>query len=234
MSRLSSIIGAAGAALLGGVIGGLLVNYAKPAASRAKPPTLEQEPAAEGAALEQRLAALERQIAAERPRLRIVRPPAAAASLSPDGSPSERPAADPPAVVDDPVFEAAVRDILERVDEERESERELRSEERRREAAQGWTAELAARAALRDDQKAKVLSIVHDYLNGLRDPRGSDSDGGAPMTRRQWRARSRELRDRAEQRLAEVLSHEQLNTYNALDEDQRIAGIRRFLRPRRD
>jgi len=219
------------------VIGGLLVRYAHSGAPDPKAGAKHQ-PSAEKADLEERLAALERQIGARQPPPRILRPPPAPATTA--GSPNSgsssaaRPAPDPPAVVDDPVFEAAVRDILERVDEERDSEREVRSEERRREAAHGWTAEFAARAALREDQKAKVFSIVQEYLNALRDPRDSGPDAGPAMTRREWRARSRELRDRAEQRLAEVLSRDQLDSYHALDEDQRIGGVRRFLRPRRD
>jgi len=236
--RWSSIVGPAGAALLGGVIGGLVVSLVRPASP--KPLTVEHEQALDTAVLEQRLSALEHQLRAQRPRTpRIVQPAAGASAAQGKSSmggsdPAAAPAAPAP-VVDDPVFEAAVRDIVERVDEERASEREVRSDERRREAAQGWTADFAKRAGLSEEQKTKVLSVVQDFVNRLRDQRNQDAGSGIPRSRQEWRARTQELRDEAERRLAEMLSREQLDVYNKLEEDQRIGGIpRQFFRRQRD
>jgi len=80
-----------------------------------------------------------------------------------------------------------------------------------------------------------VLSVVQDFMNRLRDQRNQDAGSGIPRSRQEWRARTQELRDEAERRLAEMLSREQLDVYNKLEEDQRIGGIpRQFFRRQRD
>lgn len=231
MSRLLSILVPAATALVGGVIGGLVVSLVQPAPKKAKAVTVaaEHEPQRDTRALEDRVAALEQHVAAQRLRALQLSGRSPADSNDPGGS-SSKPN-DAPPVIDDPVFEAAVRDIMERVNEERASERELRSEERRREAAENWANELSRAIGLREDQKAKVITVVQDYLQSLRQGRGPDA---GPLTREERRARMRELRDDAERRLGEFLTRDQLDAYRKLDDEQRIGGMFRRGRRERD
>jgi hypothetical protein len=58
-------------------------------------------------------------------------------------------------VVDDPVFEAAVRDVMDRMDAEKSAERRTRQTDRIREMSERWADSGVDRAALTPEQKRR-------------------------------------------------------------------------------
>lgn len=130
-------------------------------------------------------------------------------------------------VVDDPVFEAAVRAVMDRAQQERAGERE----ERRAQASQRWADRLAEQAELSDAQKAKALTIAQELAEKLRDLREADA---GPASAQAFRAQRDALRTQSEQRLAEVLSAHQMEVYRGSTELQMEAGGGRGGRRRAD
>jgi len=121
--------------------------------------------------------------------------------------------------VDDPVFEAAVRDVVEQFDEERRAERQSRSDERRRQAAERWSTSLGDKLALTEDQKQKVMALATDYANEVRTARGSDAE---QVSGDEWRQKAAALREKSEARLTQVLDPVQRKKYDALEEDEKL------------
>ncbi|MFT3768075.1 MAG: hypothetical protein QM820_21710 [Minicystis sp.] len=206
------------AALLAGTLGGACGGYfagrsaphRAPAAAVAAPDRADDDLATRVASLEAELTRLQQQ--------RRAAPSPRAQGDSPPPSPAEK--ADPTrgrALVDDPVFETAVRDVMEKLQQERAGERE----ERRTQAQQRWADRLAEEAGLTDQQKAKALAIAQEMAEKMRDMR--DSDAG-PTSREAWVAQRDALRAQGEQRLAEVLSAKQMEVYRQSSDLQMNAG----------
>lgn len=220
MTRFSAVLPLVVAALLGGAAGGFVASRF-PALRAA--PTAQAEPVpsanvADGAALESRLRALEEKVA----RLSR-RPPAMSALLAAGvgGGPQDAGASNTTPVVDDPVFEVAVRDIVDRVEEERSTERDVRRDEQRRRMAETWANELGLELSLNESQKAKVAEIVSEMFQRLRELRNMD----AGAVRRSERvARMRAVSEDAEKQLSAVLDTNQMTAYRSLDEDLRLTG----------
>lgn len=132
---------------------------------------------------------------------------------------------DGPAAADvaDPVFEAAVRDILDRVDQERQDERIQRSQQRAERGAQRAAERLSSTLGLTNHQQEQLQQVFHDHYDALRKLRDSDDQ---PSTPGEWREKWRELRDQAEKELERVLDKSQLEKYRSLDESEFFGGPR--------
>ena len=217
MTRFSAVLPLVVAALLGGAVGGFVVSRF-PAPRNA--PKVQVVPAsnADRAQLEPRLLALEEKVA----RLSR-RPPGVSALLAPAAGigPEDAGAANTTPVVDDPVFEVAVRDIVDRVEEERSTERDVRRDEQRRRMAETWVNELGLELSLTEAQKTKVAEIVTQMFQRLRELRNMDA---GTMRRSERVARMRAVSEDAEKNLSAVLDTHQMTAYRALDEDLRLTG----------
>jgi hypothetical protein len=121
----------------------------------------------------------------------------------------------------DPVFEAAVLDIIERAEEGRDSERDTRRDERARERAEAWANELTMRLGLSPTQTAKLAEIQAQLRDELR-ARRSNAAPGKFVPREQRRAAAQALRQRAEQELRELLDPSQAREYDKLDAELKI------------
>jgi hypothetical protein len=119
-------------------------------------------------------------------------------------------------LVADPMFEAAVLDIVDRAEEDRDSDRDVRRAERAREQAEHWARELTTRLELTSEQAARVLEIRTQLASDLRDHRRA-VEGGPFVPREQRRAAVAALRERAEHELRKELAPEQLARYEKLD-----------------
>jgi hypothetical protein len=131
--RISPFLGPALGAIAGGVIATLVTLWAvlpkTPEKKRA--PRTETEAVAEPPELEGRVAALERAVQRLHQQRALLPSLSSAKAAAADAAGSK----DTPPVVDDPVFEAAVRDVMQRVEEEKIADRELERSERRRQMA---------------------------------------------------------------------------------------------------
>ena len=152
---------------------------------------------------------------------------AARTNDAPGEAASGKPVADVAPIIDNPVFEAAVRDVLDRAEQERHVERESQRAEWRKQAAEEWANGLTEKLRLTEMQKAKALAVATTFWEKLRDLR--QSDAGPALSRQELRARMDELRSAAEAELGQVLSASQLNSYRELDEASRL-GSRRSVR----
>jgi hypothetical protein len=222
--RVSPILGPALGAVVGGVLGALVtLAVATPKTTKKGPERVEAEAvgAASAPELEGRVAALERAVQRLHQRALLPSSLSSAKPGSADGTSAPTAPGDTSPVVDDPVFEAAVRDVVQRVEEERDADRELERSERRRQMADEWVNGLAATLKLNDQQKVKVGEIATQFFQSLRELRNSDA--GIP-NREAFRAQIAELRGQAETKLGEVLDGTQMQTYQALEEEQRLGA----------
>jgi uncharacterized small protein (DUF1192 family) len=212
---LAAAVAGALAGVLGGFVQGRMSPVDKPAPAHVSSQRDEvRELAAQVAALQAEVTRLRQQRAASgaaRPQVEAATPP------------GDAPAARP--VVDDPVFEAAVRAVMDRAQQERAGERE----ERRAQATQRWADRLAEQAELTDAQKVKALAIAQELTDKVRELR--DADAGSSQA---FRAQRDALRAQSEQRLGEVLSARQMEIYRASAELQMEAGGARGGRRRTD
>jgi hypothetical protein len=126
-----------------------------------------------------------------------------------------------PKAIDDPAFEAAVRDVVERAERERLHEMQGHT-------VHLWGDKLAEKAELNDTQKAKAIEIATELQEKIRELRSPD--GGLPPNRELGPKRD-ELREQAEKRLADVLSTKQMQVYRDSPE-LRIDSPGRFRRNR--
>jgi type IV secretory pathway VirB10-like protein len=217
--RISPFLGPALGAIAGGVIATLVTLWAvlpkTPEKKRA--PRTETEAVAEPPELEGRVAALERAVQRLHQQRALLPSLSSAKAAAADAAGSK----DTPPVVDDPVFEAAVRDVMQRVEEEKIADRELERSERRRQMADEWASGLAGTLRLTETQKAKVSEIASQFFQSAREVRNADA---GPRDREAIRARVAELRTQMEQKLGQVLDASQMQAYQALDEDQRLGA----------
>lgn len=204
------------AATAGAVGGGAVVwRVGRPAA-----PLAAAEHGAPAGELAPRVTALEQSVSrlAAQPRVSLTVPAPAAPPAPPHPAPA--PSA---AVVDDPVFEAAVRDVVQRVEEEHVSEHEAKLAELRQTAATRWASALVEKLHLNDQQQAKLAAIAHDFYDHVRDALATP-DGGATPSFGDQRAKVRALREQSEQKLGQVLDPSQLASYEQLDEDEKLSS----------
>jgi hypothetical protein len=183
-------------------------------------PRLEAESSAAGGAmlsarveaLEQSVRSLERRL---EPMLRAV-----AASAIANGA-DERPrSSETKSLIDDPVFEAAVIDVMDRAAEVRSSERERRRDERRKEQLERWATDLTERLGLTPSQRTGVLEIRANTMTEMQRVFGRDA--GAELPPDQQRARAEAVRAEAEAKLTETLDSRQLAEYQKLDPELKV------------
>jgi hypothetical protein len=222
----------AGSALVGGVVGALLaISLVKPkpettrALAERTTPGERAEPA--GTPLDDRVARLERSVQELGLRDGLGHTAARANAAPGEAAAGKAPVADVAPLIDNPVFEAAVRDVLDRAEQERNVERESQRAEWRQQASEEWASSLTEKLRLTDMQKAKALTVATTFWEKLRDLR--QGDAGPPLNRQELRTRMDELRSAAEAELSQVLSASQMNSYRELDEASRL-GSRRSLR----
>jgi hypothetical protein len=215
VQRFPALVPLLVAGVLGGAVGGAVVlGLRAPNTPKAVKESVAPVASAEPSALEGRVLALEQTVARLSRRPVTVLSPAPAGSLMDGGTAGAT-------VVDDPVFEVAVRDIVDRVEEERSSERDVRRDEQRRRMADTWVSELGLELGLAEAQKTKVLEIVTEMFQGLRELRNLDA---GTVKRSERVARMRAVSEEAEKKLSTVLDSTQMNAYRALDEDLRLTG----------
>jgi hypothetical protein len=196
--------------IVAGGVGGAVGRYTAPAPSHARA-TAQPDVQADLAAAVERVDTLERRLAAVE-RAGALAPLRVAAK--PVAAPVEADADEPPApktarpASTDPVFQAAVRDTVEQLDEERRTARHERSVTR-----------LSGKIAMNDDQRERAVAILDGLSASLRDLRegGEDDPGGARMDA---------LRAKGESMFVELLDHDQRTKYDALDEGDKLTARR--------
>lgn len=129
--------------------------------------------------------------------------------------------------VADPVFEAAVRDILERIDDERRQERTTRSQKRAQLGAERASSRLAEELSLTDRQKQELFEIMKKHYESMAALRDSDDQPGTPG---EWRERMQEVRRKTEEAIESHLSPAQVEKFQSLDGSEFFGGPRRLRR----
>jgi hypothetical protein len=225
MTRLAWVALLLAPAAVGGIVGATVASYLLPhAPAKAVHQARSVVDLVELEELESRVSVLERSTARREAERRLIEASRRLAAERADGEVEGEGAEDSSKIgVGDPVFEAAVRDVVDRVRDEQANEREQRREQRRRQAASEWGAELAMHLGLTADQKSKVTQLALDYYEKIRDLWRAGSDAGvAPVSLRQRRERAQGLRGEYEERLGEVLDRGQMGAYDALEPDQKL------------
>jgi hypothetical protein len=212
------------AGLVGGIIGALLTLVLQPhrvVQAEAAPETadetegaLDAGPRVSDEAQARRLESLER-------RLSLL----TLASARANGEAAEADGATPPSQADvaDPVFEAAVLDILDRDQERKEGERSARRGEVQKERAARVSSNLTEKLGLNAGQQAKLLEVITAHYEAIQKLR--DSDDGT-LERSERRARWDELTQTSDKKLAEFLSPAQQAEYQKLDPADRLSSGR--------
>jgi hypothetical protein len=149
---------------------------------------------------------------------------------APQGAGQEGDAAEE-ADVASPVFEAAVRDILDRVDEEQREERQSRRGARVEEGARDISADLGTKLGLSPEQQRKLQEITKQHLATLAAMR-DEAPENRPKTMEEWRARRDAQKKQTDDALRQLLTPEQMHAYEALPEDERIGTSRPWSRGR--
>lgn len=226
--RLSAIAVPAVSALVGGAVGALLtVSVWRGGGSsanerpRAEPPPLASP--ATRSSVDERLDSLERSLRTLALNGSVARAAAPPVGTAPRDAGSA-PVADVAPIVDNPVFEAAVRDVMDRAEQERNLEREAQRAEWRKRTADEWGAKLGEKLRLTELQKSKATEIAQTFWDRFHEPRPGDA--GAPPSRQAWRERAAALRQTAEAELAKILDSSQLTTYGELDDADKLGSPR--------
>lgn len=189
-------------------------------ATRPAPAVVAAGPDAPAEELTPRVAALEQVVSrlSTQPRVALTLPAPVTAAEPPHAAPA--PSA---AVVDDPVFEAAVRDVVQRVEEEQASEHESKLAEQRQAAATRWASGLVDKLHLNEQQQTKVAAIAREFYDHVRDALATPDAGANPSFNDQ-RTKVRALRTESEQKLGQVLDPSQLANYEKLDDDDKLSS----------
>lgn len=210
--------------MLGGAIGGAATRFLPPRAPgpapRASAGTLAAEPTGESEArvaqLERRLGVLERRrtggdaLAAYGQALARDEQQGAARSSDGGGTATTEAA--------NPAFELAVRSVLERIEEERDLERESNRAERQQRRAAEIVNSLSQEVVLLPAQKLKVEQLLNEHFAGLR-KLGDRQAPDRPATRQERRDRMRQLNEQLETKLSGVLDGKQLNQFRERREE---------------
>jgi hypothetical protein len=224
------VLVAVSSALIGGVTGASVALFAasgspKNAPRSASAPGADRGESSGDAPLEERLANLEQALRVLERRSSPLRSlQGADAGNTASAAPGQRP--EETSVVDDPVFEAAVRDVIERAEIDRDNEREVRREDRRKQMATRWADDIAPRLNLNEQQKAKLLEVAQQFMSELGRLWG-ERDGGAPQSRTERRAEMQRLRQQSEQKLRTILDPNQMRTYESLGDEDKLGFPRR-------
>jgi hypothetical protein len=205
-------------ALVGGMSGTGLMLWM----TRDEPASLPSTPvvsAESSAELAKRLTALERTLAAVE-RQGQVGPTALATDDAPpaDGSPVLD---DPPVAVGSPVFEAAVLDIIDRAEEDRELQRSATRDARKQRRSEHWANEVTMRLGLTPAQTETLRAIEAELDSRLERERRASTEGPF-VPRDQRRAARQAIRQHAERRLRGTLAPPQQAAYDELDDKLKL------------
>lgn len=223
-------------ALVGGLVGGIVAS----SMGAAPPPKTDQEkPKTESSEssdldpravtrLETRLAELEGRVSALRRQREAVASlkdyAKAMAEGDTEATGTKQPSA--PGVVDaeDPVFELAVRSVMDRVEWEKDEEKKVTRAQRRSERTQRHAELLTERLALSDEQAKAVGAALNKQMETFRKLReeGENGEEERPATRAEWRERVGKIRSQTERELGEILDEEQMKGYRAFAEEEGV------------
>ena len=131
-----------------------------------------------------------------------------------------------PTDVADPVFEAAVLDIVDRENERKKSEGKAWRKQLQTETSKRYASELTESLQLSHDQQEQVAAVVADYFERLAALRDQDAPS-RPATRLEWRAAHERVNQSIDERLSNILSPAQLASYEALEPEQKLGFGRR-------
>jgi hypothetical protein len=123
--------------------------------------------------------------------------------------------------VADPVFEAAVLDIMDRESERKDGERETRRADLVAQHGKRLSSELTETLGLAAEQQAEIARVVTEHFEKFRALR-SDEAPDRPITRRDWQKRTEELNQVAQSELQKILTPAQFEQYQKLDPDDQI------------
>lgn len=132
------------------------------------------------------------------------------------------------AAPDGPAFEAAVRDVLTRLEDEEYQSREARRNQREEGRIRGFVGVLAERAGLDESTDHEVAAVLIAKREELRAEKNSltSSDSTAHLTPRQRKEKRRQLEERVgaelDRALLEILGAERLETYRAVAKEERF------------
>lgn len=237
----SPILVASLSAIVGGAVGSWLTHSwfasapstptARVSADRAQRVDIaEQEPSVGDEALAERLRKLEHRLSLVTAALQKTKDGGSDSQLpGDDGVEGARPAAD----VADPVFEAAVLDIMDRDRERKEEEKITWQKQLQTERSRRYAGQLTDKLALDSGQQAQIASIVQGHFEQLRALRSEESPE-QPTTRNEWRAARDKMNQALDEQLKAVLSAEQYTKYQALDPDDQLGFGRRNRNPAQD
>ena len=219
------------AALIGGGVGGAVVHFAAPKNNAPAKTSASAEPAPSAtstADLEKRLDALERNVST------LKRKSAAAQALKEyasvmakadgDGGAPNPHAMNPVVDAEDPVFDLAVRSVLDRVDWEKEEERRVNRATRRTARAQRQADYLTEQLGLTPSQRSEIEKILTERMEAFGRLRNPPDGGSRPLTRRDWREAGSKIRADAEKKMETVLDESQMEKYRELDQEERGRG----------
>jgi hypothetical protein len=234
VSTRALILACVFSALGGGLVSGIVVGRFDDAPVEQEQPkkTKKAAPAKADSALEARLVEVERQLSSLRRSMQARQALTKYAesiqeeSESADGKRPTKPTLK--GVVDDadPVFELAVRSVMDRVEWEKDEERKAVRQQRRSERASRQTALLSERLQLSPEQAQEVAALLTTQMDSFRSLRNRDegSTESRPATRSEWRERIQAIRKETESKLSEVLSDDQMKAYLSLAEEEGIGG----------
>jgi hypothetical protein len=230
-----------GGAIVSGAMAGFAVAWLRPApqpapaavraSSRAEAPARALQPDlgdVEGriAELEERVEAMQAQERARRSLHKYAEAVAAEAKESGnDNGPKDEKKPRAGGVIDaeDPAFELAVRSVLDHADWEKEEERKVTRAQRRDERARRQVELYTERLQLSPEQQTAFAAVLAKQMDQYRVWREEDESQAAPVTRAERRQRGEQVRTETEQRLAEVLTPEQLASYKTMSEQESSA-----------
>ncbi len=128
-----------------------------------------------------------------------------------------------PTDVDDPVFEAAVADVIERVQSERRTRKDARRAERRQVVATEWSSQMVEPLNLTTEQRSRFEQLALEYMEQVRAARRPDpQEDGTPVPWQERRKRVDDLGGQYAKRLAEILDYSQMEAYRALEPEQQL------------
>jgi len=223
------LVGALGlAAILGGAVGGFVVARMGPAEAQAKKEAPGARAARDGEAEadeegDPEVEALRGRIASLDRRISLLTAAFARGQEAPAEGEEETGTNPRSADVADPVFEAAVLDIVDRERERADGERETRRAELRTQRTARVSESLAGTLGLDEQQKAKLAELITGHFDALRALR-DDENPERPVTPREWREKAQQIEQQLQENLKGVLSSQQLAAYQALDPDDQIGG----------
>lgn len=212
----ASVSGALGGALTASLLnGGDKKAPSKPVKDASRVEARAAEPAPDETS--RRLTDVERQVASLRTiqqRLMLER------QAAEDDDPNhEAPQLD----VADPVFEAAVMDIIGRSSEKRRMERQEQRRQRRSQSIADSLGKLTQSVNLRPDQVNQLTEIMESHWDRLHELRETPPEGD----RAQRREQLMELTKSAEESVRKVLDSRQLAAYDALPQEAKLDVGRR-------